>query len=418
MRLRGRVAPRVSSVAPRAEGLPPHRQPSLGQRDEVVIGGAGDGVLDLLCVVGVLLHPGHALGEGIEHAEVDPAVLLLPLPALLGEVRLAGLAALGLDHLQRRDVLRVLLIPGDLEPPDEQRQGEPLQQERADGDDEGDDDDGVRGLGVEPGQIGGGHRDRQGHHAAHTRPGDDGVVLPGEPQPGHAFPHDLRPQLIRALVAPPPGPPSPFVELPGCDAAIHAGEPAAVLEVRPRADRVDVERPHDEHHKQHGAGEQEDVPHRLAAEIAEHPRELEADVGEHEALQQQVGRQPQRRLLLPGRVVGARGVEADEQSHGHDREDAGAEQVLRDVVRAERGEQTEGADNHRIADAHAQLMQDDPEDEPDAHPHADREEELPDASPDRHRRPGEDGREHPVERERGRVVDEALPGQHRHDAAR
>ncbi|CAI7571612.1 unnamed protein product, partial [Penicillium discolor] len=141
----------------------------------------------------------------------------------------------------RRDVLLVPLVPGDLEPPDEQRQREALQQERAHRDDEGDDDDGVRGLGVEPGQIGGGHCDRQGHHATHTRPGDDGIVLPRE----------------------------------------------------------------------------------------------------HEALQQQVGREPQRRLLLPGRVVGARGVEADEQPHGHDREDAGAEQVLRDVVRAERGEQTE-----------------------------------------------------------------------------
>ncbi|CAD5141609.1 exported protein of unknown function [Microbacterium sp. Nx66] len=407
----------LPGIALSDEDLPSHLQPSLGQRDEVVVGRAGHGVLDLLRVVGVLLHPGHALRERVEHAEVDLAVLLLPLPTLLGEIGLARLAALGLDRLQRRDVLLVLLIPGDLQAPDEQRQREPLQQERADGDDEGDHDDGVRGLGVEAGQVGGGHRDRQGHHAAHARPGDDRVVLPREPQTRHALPHDLRPQLVRALVPPSPGPPATLVELPGSDATVHACEPAAVLEVRPGADRVDVERPDDEHHEQHGAGEQEDVPHRLAAEVVEHPRELEADVGEHEALQQQVGRQPQRRLLLPGRVVGARGVEADEEAHGHDREDAGAEQMLRDVVRTERGEKTEGADHDGVADAHPELVQHDSEDEPDPHPYADSEEELPDAAPDRHGRPGEDRGEHPVERERGRVVDEALPRQHRHDAA-
>jgi hypothetical protein len=209
----------------------------------------------------------------------------------------------------------------------------------------------------------------------------------------------------------------PLVELAGFDAAIPAFEPLAVLEVRPRTGRVDVERPHDQDHEQHRTGEQQDLPDRLAAEIIEHTRELQPDVGEHEALQQQIGREPERLLLLTRRVVGARGVIPDVQPHRDDREDTRSEQVLGDRVSAERSEQPERADHDGVADAHAQLVQDDAEHETDGHTDPDRHQELPDAAPDRDGRAGEDRGEHAVQRQRGRVVDEALAREHGHDAA-
>lgn len=156
----------------------------------------------------------------------------------------------------------------------------------------------------------------------------------------------------------------------------------------------------------------------LAAEVAQHPRELQADVREHEALQQQVGREPQGLLLLAGRVVGARGVVADEQAHRDDREHSGPEQVLGDRVGAEGGEQPERADHDRVVHPHPELVQHRPEHESDRDAHAHRKSELSDPAPHRDRRARDDRREHAVQRQRGRVVDEALPRQHGHDAAR
>ena len=82
--------------------------------------------------------------------------------------------------------------------------------------------------------------------------------------------------------------------------------------------------------------------------------------------------------------------------------------MLGDRVGPERREEPERADHDRIADAHAQLVQDDAEHEAHGHADADREEELPDAAQHGDGGAGEDRGEDPIQRERGRIVDQAL----------
>ncbi len=84
------------------------------------------------------------------------------------------------------------------------------------------------------------------------------------------------------------------------------------------------ERPDGQHDQQHDRRGHRHLGQRFVclAQILEHEPQMQADVGEHERLQQHVDRVPHVPLLQPGLVPGTERSVADHEPGDHDRQHA------------------------------------------------------------------------------------------------
>jgi hypothetical protein len=160
-------------------------------------------------------------------------------------------------------------------------------------------------------------------------------------------------------------------------------------------------------------------PHRRAGvlQVVDHEPQLQADVGEHEGLQQDDERVPHLTLLHARLVAEARRPRPHDEPRRHDRDDARRLEVLGAEVRGERQDEPEHGLQPRVAQPPANVDSGHREPHADGRPDARAVEEEQDRPVDErvcagHRRDGD--RE---QRERRRVVHEALAGQQREDVA-
>ena len=189
----------------------------------------------------------------------------------------------------RSVVRRGLVHP---QPADHRRHRQPVQQQRGDGDEEGEEDQGVA--------LRHGVRDdeRRGErdHAAHPGPRDHRGHLPGRGRVGLADPAEEHPGQVGR---------------------------------REHPDRAGQHR----HRRDHHAVEQEV---RDVARRADHRRELQADQGEDHRLQDRVARPPQHAVLQPGGVAALRRAVAEVEPGDDHREQPGGVHALGEQVHAER----------------------------------------------------------------------------------
>ena len=275
-------------------------------------------------------------------------------------------------------------------------------------------------------EIGKRRRHCERDDAAHARPRDHDALAPRQ----RRFEHLALDGLFRRLGPSAPLPKSRLSGVPGLGApAIRILPPlfGVVLEAQhaqllqrlpPRVGGEHEQGPDEQNCREHGQRQPDHDGRVRAGDLVEHHGELQSDVGEDEALEQEVDRLPDRLVVLAGGVVRLGRVIADVQPHRDDGEHAGAVEVLGDGVCRKRHKQPEGGAHDGVGRDHPEPVQQETGDQADSDAHHDRDGELPQPLPHRDGRARDDGGEYAHQCQGRGVVDEALAAHHVHHPAR